>query len=198
MTRTLLCVTLYLACAVNAENITGRVVGIVEGDSITALEGETLSHKIRFAGTHAPESDLNRDVTEATLAQTICVSGYTKTIRPSMTYTNFVKKRLMVEQGLDYETSKADYELDHVIPLALGGHPRHLNNLMLQPWEGTDGAKRKDRLEVKLQCLDCAGDIPLAVAQDAIWTDWKVAYVSYGNMVCHRQRKLKSGDYGDQ
>ena len=43
------------------------------------------------------------------------------------------------------------FELDHIIPLALGGHPRNSRNLMLQVWSGHDGAKRKDRLEVKLQ-----------------------------------------------
>ncbi len=103
----------------------------------------------------------------------------------------------MDAQGLAYEAEKSDYELDHVIPLALGGHPRNIHNLSLQPWEGSDGAKRKDRLEVKLQCLVCAGDVPLIEAQDAIWSDWKAAYSTYGRMVCHRQRKLKSGDYGD-
>lgn len=57
----------------------------------------------------------------------------------------------MRQQGMDYDAEKVNFELDHTIPLALGGHPRNLNNLMLQPWEGHDGAKRKDRLEVKLQ-----------------------------------------------
>jgi hypothetical protein len=54
------------------------------------------------------------------------------------------------------------YELDHIIPLAIGGHPRNLDNLGLQPWEE---AKRKDRIEVKLQCLVCAGQVALANAQ---------------------------------
>ncbi|MFT3848515.1 MAG: hypothetical protein QM739_07480 [Propionivibrio sp.] len=51
------------------------------------------------------------------------------------------------------------------------GHPRSLDNLMLQRWEGTTGAKRNDRLEVKLQCLVCAGQLGLAEAQQAIYTD---------------------------
>lgn len=68
---------------------------------------------------------------------------------------------------------------------------------MLQAWEGPDGAKRKDRLEVKLQCLVCSDDVALKDAQDAIWTDWKAANATYGRMVCQRVRGLKSGDYGD-
>ena len=69
---------------------------------------------------------------------------------------------------------------------------------MLQPWNGSDGAKRKDRLEVKLQCLVCGGDVALAVAQEAVWSDWKTAYTAYGGQVCHRARALKSTDYGDR
>ncbi len=145
-----------------------------------------------------PANLLNHDVSQKTLATTVCISGYTKAVRPSTTYTNSIKKRFMREKGMDYDGEKGNYELDHIIPLALGGHPRNLSNLMLQLWDGHDGAKRKDRLEVKLQCLVCSGDVPLAVAQDAIWTDWQAAYSTYGRMVCHRPRGLRSGDYGDE
>ena len=30
---------------------------------------------------------------------------------------------------MDFEAEKGSYELDHVVPLALGGHPRNLHNL---------------------------------------------------------------------
>jgi hypothetical protein len=78
---------------------------------------------------------LNPDVTPATIRETICVPGYTQSVRPSTTYTNGVKRKLLSEAGLP-ETGIGNYELDHIIPLALGGHPRKLSNLMLQPWEG--------------------------------------------------------------
>jgi hypothetical protein len=145
-----------------------------------------------------PSALLNLDVTPVTQGQTICRPGYTKTVRPSTSFTNGIKKRLLHEQGMDFDAEKGRYELDHIVALALGGHPRNLHNLTLQPWEGPDGAKRKDRLEVKLQCLVCSGDVPLHEAQDAIWSDWKAAYAVYGRMVCHRSRGLKSGDYGDE
>ena len=144
-----------------------------------------------------PSGLLNPDVIPATVSQTICTSGYTKSVRPSTSFTNGIKKRFFRDQGMDFEAEKGGYELDHIIPLALGGHPRNIHNLMLQAWEGPDGAKRKDRLEVKLQCLVCSGDVALKEAQDAIWTNWKEAYAVYGRMVCHRSRGLKSGDYGD-
>ncbi len=128
---------------------------------------------------------LNPDVHQDTIAATICTPGYTKTVRPSTTYTNGVKRKLMREAGID-ESLISDYELDHIVPLALGGHPRQLGNLQLQPWEGDSGAKRKDRLEVKLQCLVCAGQVPLDTAQHAIYDDWQAAYHLYAKMKCHR------------
>lgn len=130
---------------------------------------------------------LNSDVNQATIQQTICVSGYTKSVRPSTTYTNGVKLKLLRESRID-DSHMSDFELDHIIPLALGGHPRSLNNLMLQPWEGTNSAKRKDRLEVKLQCLVCTGQVGLKVAQLAIYNDWQGAYHTYATVKCHRTR----------
>lgn len=152
---------------------------------------------VSFSAQAVPSNVLNPDVTAATLSQTICASGYTRTVRPSSTYTNAIKRRFMREKGLDFDTDKGSLELDHIIPLALGGHPRNLQSLMLQPWEGHEGAKRKDRLEVKLQCLVCSGAVPLDVAQDAIWSDWKLAYATYGRQVCKRNRGLTAKDYGD-
>lgn len=131
---------------------------------------------------------LNSDVRQDTIHQTICISGYTATVRPSTSYTNGIKRKLLRETGRS-ETAAGDFELDHIVPLALGGHPRSPNNLMLQSWEGSSGAKRKDRLEVKLQCLVCSGQILLADAQRSIYQDWPRAYHRYASVKCHRSRR---------
>jgi hypothetical protein len=117
-------------------------------------------------------------VDEGTIDRTICVSGYTKSVRPATSYTNGVKKKLMREAGID-EARIGDYELDHIVPLALGGHPRKLSNLMLQPWEGVHGAKAKDTLEVRLQSLVCHGKLDLTDAQVCIAQDWEACAVQY-------------------
>jgi len=121
---------------------------------------------------------LNPDVDEDTIDRTICVSGYTKSVRPATSYTNGVKKKLMREAGID-AARIGDYELDHIVPLALGGHPRKLSNLMLQPWEGEHGAKAKDMLEVRLQSLVCRGKLDLTDAQVCIAQDWEACAVQY-------------------
>lgn len=125
-----------------------------------------------------PAEALNPDVRQETIKQTICVPGYTASVRPSTTYTNGVKLKLMREQSVP-ATEATSFELDHRVPLALGGHPRNLKNLTLQHWEGEDGAKKKDRLERALQRLVCASKVLLDDARRAIYFDWQAAYQIY-------------------
>jgi hypothetical protein len=139
-------------------------------------------------------ASLNHDVTPETIASTICVSGYTAMVRPASVYTNGVKLKLLQALGQGASAASA-YELDHIVPLALGGHPRALDNLQLQPWPE---ARRKDRIEVKLQCLVCSGQVSLAEAQTAIATDWEAAYHRYASVPCHRDRHptVRTADHG--
>jgi hypothetical protein len=74
-----------------------------------------------------------------------------------------------------------DYEIDHLIPLCLGGSDDP-SNLWPQPRrsiEETWNAEAKDRLE-RLMCnMVCDGQIDLATAQEAFATDWIAAYQTY-------------------
>lgn len=118
-----------------------------------------------------PVEVLNPDVRQDTIYETICEKGYTKSVRPSSLYTNGVKRKLMQEQGIDWARA-AEMELDHRVPLVLGGHPRNIHNLQLQWWDGVNGAKAKDKLEKLLARDVCMGKITLADAQKCIWNDW--------------------------
>jgi len=55
MRKALVWLLLALACTANAETITGLVVGVADGDTITVLDADKLQHKIRLAGIDAPE-----------------------------------------------------------------------------------------------------------------------------------------------
>jgi hypothetical protein len=71
------------------------------------------------------------------------------------------------------------YELDHLIPLEIGGS-NDQTNLWPQPrathpWN----AIIKDRLEDKLHSLVCDGKVSLKQAQDDIAKDWIAAYKKY-------------------
>ena len=132
---------------------------------------------------------LDPDVRQATIGQTICVPGYTTAVRPPLNYTHGVKRMLLKRTGRD-RARAFEYELDHIIPLGLGGHPRKLENLELQLWAGQSGAKRKDRIEATLQCMVCSGQVTLADAQREILTDWQTAYHRYALENCHMERAM--------
>ena len=117
----------------------------------------------------ANDLPLNPAVTQENIGETICVPGWTKTVRPSARYTARIKIKLIRELELD-EALLTDFELDHRIPLALGGAPSDPRNLELQPW---DEAPQKDKVESCLARAVCAGQIRLDDARERIWRDWR-------------------------
>lgn len=117
-------------------------------------------------------------VTQANIQTTICVKGYTKTVRPPANYTNKLKKRQIADYHLT-DTNPKHYEEDHLISLELGGAPRDPRNLWPEPWKSEWNAKKKDRLENALHRMVCDGEITLATAQNAMAHDWIDAYHQY-------------------
>jgi hypothetical protein len=103
---------------------------------------------------------LNPDVTQATIHSTICVNGWTKTIRPPTSYTNELKQKQMREYGVRGSTS--DYQEDHLISLELGGHPTDPRNLWPEPYPR---ASKVDALENDLNDKVCSGELTLEDAQ---------------------------------
>jgi hypothetical protein len=114
---------------------------------------------------------LNPAVTQETIATTICVPGWTKTVRPSAHYTTAIKIKLIRELEIPEELL-VDFELDRRIPLALGGASSEERNLELQPWDEAGG---KDRTKTRLSRAVCAGNITLDEARLRIWADWRTA-----------------------
>ena len=124
---------------------------------------------------------VNLDVTPDTIQATICVSGWTKTIRPPASFTNKLKAQQMPAYGFPAGTDPHLVEEDHLISIELGGSPTDPANLWPQEWSPPSGwgAHRKDVLETKLKRLVCAGTITLEDAQTAIRSDWIAAYRKY-------------------
>lgn len=117
---------------------------------------------------------INPAVTQANIHQTVCVSGWTKTIRPPASYTNRLKFKQMAALGIAGKPS--DYEEDHLVSLEIGGNPTSPDNLWPEPWVGKYGAHAKDRLENALKRDVCSGKMTLAEAQHEIATDWIGTY----------------------
>ncbi|HKF76665.1 MAG TPA: hypothetical protein VKF59_11030 [Candidatus Dormibacteraeota bacterium] len=106
-------------------------------------------------------------VTQDDLGTTVCRSGYTRTVRPPTSYTEPLKRELMLRYG---DTGPLGaYELDHLISLELGGNPTSVANLWPEPGASPNP---KDQVELAANRAVCSGRMTLADAQRAIATDW--------------------------
>jgi hypothetical protein len=114
------------------------------------------------------------DAFEVTV-EDLCVPGYARKVR---NVPAEMKREVYEEYGVTSH-DPGDYEVDHLIPLELGGS-NSIKNLWPEshrtsPWN----AQVKDRLEGKLHELVCSGQIDLKTAQQAIAADWIGAYKIY-------------------
>ena len=103
---------------------------------------------------------INPDVTQASIGTTICVRGWTRTVRPSTEYTNPLKLRQMREYGVRGPPS--EFQEDHLISLELGGHPTDPRNLWPEPYPR---ATAVDQIENEFNRRVCSGSLTLAEAQ---------------------------------
>ena len=76
----ILALALVVAPLAGAETLTGRVVGIADGDTLTVLDTSNQQHKIRLYGIDAPEKkqpfgrDLNHTVTRSASPSSVWTS----------------------------------------------------------------------------------------------------------------------------
>lgn len=114
---------------------------------------------------------IDQQVTQDNIQQTICVKGYTTTVRPPVSYTNKLKIQQIIEYGYN-DTKNSDYEEDHLISLELGGSPADPKNLWPEPGKSPNP---KDKIENLCHQKVCNGEITLSEAQKEIATNWQTA-----------------------
>ena len=114
------------------------------------------------------------DTLPVTLAD-IQVKGYSAKVRD---VPIAVKRQVYASYGIAH-WAKGEYEVDHLIPLSLGGSNSTKNlwpeSYLTSPWN----AHVKDQLEYKLLTLVRAGKVDMKAAQQAIASDWIAAYKKY-------------------
>ena len=98
----------------------------------------------------------------------ICVPGYTKTVR---NVSLKMRKAVFAEYGIGYPQPQGSFEVDHLIPLALGGD-NDIANLFPEAAEPRPGFKEKDIVEIYLYEEACAMRVSLPVAQARIAANW--------------------------
>jgi hypothetical protein len=111
-------------------------------------------------------------VTQANIASTICVEGYSERVRPPESVTEPIKYRQMAAYGLTGDRLR-DYELDHLVALEIGGSPASVANLWPERHAGADGSYAKDRVENAAHRAVCDGSILLSAAQRSMARAWK-------------------------
>ena len=146
--------------------ISSVAVIIMMLDSSVAI-GSTCKANGKFADHSCTPGVIDSNVTQTNIHETICVPGYSASVRPPSSYTGRLKKKQMVLYGLVGKPS--DYEEDHLISLALGGSSRDPKNLWPELWKY---AHEKDKAENRLHKLVCSGKMKLSEAQHIISSDW--------------------------
>ena len=112
-------------------------------------------------------------VTEANLASTICRAGSARTVQLSEAFIAPIKRRLMVA----YHAAEpaGDYELDHLVPLEVGGAPSTVTNLWpeLNSHPAPGVANVKDPVEDYVHHAICARTMTLRKGQQIFMTgEW--------------------------
>ncbi|HUY29678.1 MAG TPA: HNH endonuclease signature motif containing protein [Acidimicrobiales bacterium] len=103
---------------------------------------------------------------------TICRSGYAESVRH---VSEAEKTRVYAEYAIVRRTS-GQYEVDHVVPLELGGN-NSIENLWPEPNDHPPGyLNSKDKLENRLHALVCDRRVALVAAQRMISRDWVAEY----------------------
>ncbi len=156
-----------------------------------------LSLSLRALASDLPDvsitpGEINPDITQANVQSTVCVKGYTKTIRPPAYFTNKLKKRQMREYGYADRNPK-HYEEDHLIALSIGGAPNDPRNLWPEPRNSEWSAEKKDQLEFVMYKMVCAHEISLAEAQHAMASNWIDAWEQY--VPSHQKYRFKGKIY---
>ena len=154
--------------------ITVATVGLAACAAGPYTEASGLPNRLLTPGA------INPAVTQANIHSNICVSGWTRTVRPPVTYTNQLKySQLHSGYNLDSDMSLKDYEEDHQVPLEVGGSPTSAQNLWPEPRNIRLGAAVKDQLENRMHDLLCSGQVTLKTAQSVFMINWESGYKKY-------------------
>ena len=145
----------------------GRVTGTINGHC-TYRDGGLLPDPRCTPGSTDPA------VTQTDIRSTICRYGYTKAVRPPFTRTERFKYKIAYPAYGTPELKRT--ELDHLVPLELGG-----SNDATNLWPEAPGSPNiKDDVERTLNHAVCDGKVTLAAAQQAIASNWTTAEKTLG------------------
>ena len=147
---------------------------------LSACGASTYSESAGLPNLKLTPGAINPAVTQATIRSTICVVGWTATVRPPVAYTNQLKyDQLHSGYNLEGDLNMKHYEEDHIVPLEVGGNPSSTLNLFPEPRNIKFGAYFKDQLENRIHQLVCSSQLSLHLAQRVFLVNWEKGYAKY-------------------
>lgn len=181
--------------ATSAPPSAGAAGDLPAGDSSAAMPGPDSCKLGSRDGQPLPDPKctpgaVNPAVRQNTIKDTICKTGWTKTVRPPTSKTSAMK----ATSARSYDLAASEKgEYDHLVSLELGGAPDDPRNLWVEPGKIPNP---KDAVENKLSDAVCSGLVPLTVAQTAIASNWVTAFDQAGlrvsgGKVCLRDNPAK-------
>ena len=145
----------------------GRVTGTIHGQCSYRDHGQLPDPR-------CTPGSIDPAVTQADIRSTICKKGWTRTVRPPESQTERFKFDVAYTAYRTPHSTRT--ELDHLVPLELGG-----SNDATNLWqESLPTPNPKDKVENALNAAVCDGRVKLAAAQAAIATDWLTAEKKLG------------------
>lgn len=124
---------------------------------------------------------LDPEVMQSNIKESICKAGHftwTEGHMPPKSFLEKTEKEQIAAYGYPDENMK-HYQMDHLVPLSLGGSPTEAKNIWPQALISKWSARRKDYLEGILHEKVCKGEISLSQAQEEIRINWITAYQKY-------------------
>ena len=179
-----LCGVLLIAfAAVNGHSYAARTYAL--GQSQQSIP-DSLASSSPFQAVTGPAADMpNSLLTPGAVATSdrmiVCRPGYATSVRPTGPLWRRLKEQAYAEYGIprghrsyvdEHGVRHPAYEVDHLIPLEIGGAPTDIRNLWPEP---THSARVKDEVENQLHDLVCNGRMSITQAQAAIAHDWETA-----------------------
>ncbi len=120
----------------------------------------------------------------------VCALRHEEVVRPVSAIT--APESSLEEYGIPAAQSDDVYELDYLITPGLGGED-DIHNLWPEPQHAaTWNAYAKDVLEERLHEMVCSRQLDLAVAQEAIATNWIAAYQKYVQAVPRNTQAVRA------
>jgi hypothetical protein len=142
---------------------------IIARQHVLASPGAQCQYQLPYPDSTCTPGAVFSNVT----ADQVCTPGYSSGVR---NVPQSEKNAVYAEYGITSHTS-GQYEIDHFIPLELGGS-NDISNLWPEPASPTPGFHQKDKVENYLHDQVCSGAMSLTDAQHAIASDWVAVYNS--------------------